>query len=205
MFVPMHEIIPEGRSGEHVIEHFEISQEESTFSDLRAAINHRPGEYVSAGKYCRLRHNGGIVMTDTDMEKGSNVQVLHKAHGDVLIAGLGLGMILVPILKKPGVTSVTVVEKYREVIGLVEPHIREEANEKPLTVFCADIFDWLIPKGKKWDVVYFDIWAHICQDNLKDVAKLKRKFARRLNRASQTAWMGAWMESQLRRDRRRGI
>jgi len=66
--------------------------------------------YIRPGRYARLHVGHVLMMSDTDMERRSNVQVVQQARGHVLIAGLG--MILHPILAKPEVTRVTVVEKY---------------------------------------------------------------------------------------------
>lgn len=52
-----------------------------------------------------------VVMSDTPMEKHTNQEFLDAAHGDVLIAGLGIGLIVMPLLDDPEITSITVVEK----------------------------------------------------------------------------------------------
>ena len=142
------------------------------------------------------------MMSDGDMEHRSNYRPTSRMNGDVLIAGLGIGMILVPILRNPKVKSVVVLEKYQDVIDLVEPPLRKAlgADATKLTVLCADVFDWEIPRDQKFDSIYFDIWPNICTDQLKDITKLKRKFCRRVR---QGGWMAAWMEQDLRRRRRK--
>ena len=120
-----------------------------------------------------------------------------RAEGDVLIAGLGLGMVLTGILDKSEVNTVTVIEKSRDVIDLVEPHI----EHIKLNIICADIFDWVPPKGHKWDVIYFDIWQNASID-LEQSTKLKRKFARR---KQGIKWMKSWNEEATRSWNRRGL
>ncbi len=224
-FVSMRKVIPVGKSGCARVEHFTVSQKESDFTRLRAAINVRSGLEVPAGDYVRLMvgsnnkladqclgelpeqedRSGVVMMSDTQTEQRTNFEFLIQARGRVLVAGLGLGVVLIPALKKDLVESIEVIELSPDVIELVEPHLRKyltkKANKK-LTVTEADIFTWKPPKGKKWDTIYFDIWADICGDNLVEITRLKRKFARRLNREKPDAWMGAWQEADLRYERR---
>ena len=104
---------------------------------------------------CQLRVNGACVMNDLPgLEGHSNRPVVEAARGDVLIAGLGIGYVLVPILAKPDVHTVTVIEKCQDVIDLVLPHI---AHPK-LTVILADVYEWL-PEGT-YDSMWFDIYPH---------------------------------------------
>jgi hypothetical protein len=109
-----------------------------------------------------------------------------------------------PILAKPEVETVTVVEMNPHVIKLVEPCLRKRPESAKLTVIEADIFSWEPPKGMKWNFLYFDIWPNICTDNLEEMAKLHRKFARR--KTSKSAFMDSWMrgslQSQNRADKR---
>lgn len=93
------------------IEHHTVTEDESMMSGFH------PGQWCPEGTYACLRINGRLVMSDTRMEHTTNWEVVHEAKGHVLIAGLGLGMILHPILAKEEVLSVTVVEKYADVIG----------------------------------------------------------------------------------------
>lgn len=200
-FHSMAEIIPEGTLPTASIEHFEVSKEASQHTAMRAAFG-RPSEYVPEGRYCRLKVGRTVMMSDTWMEQRMNIDVVLRAHGKVLIAGLGIGMVLLPILAKPEVTSVLVIELNPDVVQLVEVAIRHAAgsNADKLQVIVADIFDWDPPKGELWDMIYFDIWPTICTDNLRDMTKLHRKFARRKNPG---AWMNSWQREHLMREKRR--
>jgi hypothetical protein len=197
MFKPMSQIVPEGVEGHCSISHFGISKVESNFTAIRSAVRSSSLEYVPEGVYCRLTVGHTLMMTDTHMEQNSNYSVVRQAKGSVLIAGLGIGMVLLPILEKPEVTSVMVIEKYAEVVKLVEPHIRAAAGENAskLKVIVADIMEWQPPKGEKWDTIYFDIWPDICTDNLKDMEILHRRFAKR---KAPGGWMDSWMKGRLK-------
>jgi spermidine synthase len=192
MFTDMTEVVPEGQKGLAKIEHFEVSKADAAFARIRSMAH--PDEYVEEGRYVRLYIGSTLMMTDTVMERGSNARVVHRSVGNVLIAGLGVGLILVPILAKKEVKSVTVVEKYRDVIDLVEPPLLKVKGSKKLKVVEADIFEWKPEKGTKFDVIYFDIWPNICTDALPEMAKLHRKFSRF---KVMGGWMDSWQRAKL--------
>jgi hypothetical protein len=185
MFPNMTEIVPEKSHGIAAVEHFSVSDSESKFSALRS------GDYVPSGRYAKLKVNGILMMSDTSMEHRTNMEVVRQAKGDVLIAGLGLGMILHPILSKPEVLSVTVVEKYADVITLIGPTVE---NDK-LTIVEGDIFTWKPAKGSKYDVVYFDIWAEQSTDCLEDMRKLHIRFR---PYKFKDGWMDSWRKDLLK-------
>jgi len=196
----MTKVLPECELGEAKITHVTVDRDASAMTAIRAIRD--PGSYVAEGTYCQLHVGRSLMMSDTRMEKRSNLGVLMNARGSVLIAGLGIGLILLPLLKDPQVEKITVIEKSADVIKLVEPYLRKAAGENAskLTVICADIFVWEPPKGQKWDTIYFDIWADICEDNLKEMAKLHQKFARR---KTPGAWMDSWQKPLLQAQKRR--
>lgn len=163
-------------------------------------LSHNPGiTSVNEGKYTRLKVGGVTMMSNTRMEVTSNSEVVRRAHGRVLISGLGLGVILLPILRKPEVTSVLVVEKCQDVIDLVLPKVKR----RKLTVVQGDIFEWKPTKGTKFNVIYHDIWPNICVDNLPEMAKLHQKFKVHLDRTDPECWQGSWMQDYLRAEKRR--
>lgn len=198
-FQEMAKVIPEGTHGIASIRHVTVSPTESAFTSIRAMMH--PGEYVPEGTYCHLRVGSELMMTDTQMEQHTNLAVVHRSHGRVLIAGLGVGMILLPILAKPKVSEVWVVEKFKDVVALVEPTIRKQPGGQKLRVIEADIFSWAPPKGQKWDTIYFDIWPSLSTDTLEEMATLHRKFGRR---KEASGWMSSWRHAELldRRERR---
>lgn len=193
------EFLPPGKKGIAEVTHFEVSRKESESTRMRAAFGH-PNDLVDPGRYARLTVNGCLMMTDTQYEWRSNMHATWKANGDMLIGGLGIGMVLVPILRKPEVKSVLVVEKYQDVIDIVLPALKANVTEaSKLTVVCSDILEWKPPTDAKWDAMYFDIWTDVCTDNLKDMSTLKRRFSRRLRKGDGLSpWIGCWEEEALR-------
>lgn len=189
----MVKVIPEGARGVAAVEHIEVTQHQSTMSALKGGMH-----YVPPGRYARLKVGDKTVMSDTRFEHITNCEVVNRAHGDVLIAGLGIGMILVPILKKPEVRSVVVIEKHQDVIDLISPRFR---NRK-LRVLCADIFEWWHDADVRFDVIYFDIWADQDQGNLGEMGKLHQRFKGHLNRNNPDRWMSSWSRDFLLAEKR---
>ena len=181
--------VPEGTNGPWVIERFTVDHVD--FSSLR-----RGREAPVGQTFTRLKRNGTLVMSDTPAEMRDHLAPEWKAKGSCLINGLGIGMVLQAVLAKPEVTDVTVVEISQELIDLIAPHY----SDPRLTVVCADAFEFVPPKGKRYQMVWHDIWDDICTDNLEEMTKLHRKYGR------LTDWQGSWSKElcldQRRRDAR---
>lgn len=190
MFPEMHTLIPQGKFGSAEIVHDRPSRMEI----MRASFK---GIHTEDRVHTRLLINGGVIMTDAAFEKRTNVDVVLAARGDVLIAGLGIGLILVPILAKKEVKRVVVVEKNADVIFLVEPHLRH----KKLQVIHADIFEFSPTADWKFDTIYFDIWPDICGDNLGQMKSLAAKFRRHRRKG---AFVNSWCKARLEYEERRG-
>lgn len=156
--------------------------------------------YMEEGKYVRLHVGGDLMMSDTRMEKRSNSDFAHHANGRVLIAGLGIGLILNSLkekVKSKEITSITVVEKSKDVIDLVSPYFMDI----PIKYVNEDIFEY--KTKEKFDTIYFDIWPVISEDNLEDIKLLHNKFKNNLDRTYGNHWMNSWMNEHLKRERRR--
>jgi len=196
--VSMVNIIPPGKSGNVRLEHYTATAQGSALFNLRSAINHKPETAIIPGNYVRLIVGPHLMMSDTPFEARTNRDIIEAARGDVLIAGLGMGMVLVPILRNPKVTSVTVVELSSDVIKLVHKPLLANGpfteNEKmKLVVVEGDIFDFT-PMPKRFDVIYFDIWPTIAKDNLSEGRALKKQYRKSLRPGG---WMKVWVEDDM--------
>lgn len=219
-FPVMQSVLPPGRHGNSHISHFSISEEEARDYNLRSMMstfsgmsNVEPGDYVRV--YVGREPRGDPDMSDTPMERRTNMEVRRMARGRCLIAGLGIGMILHPILDPkrhtptkrdrflhPRVDHVTVIERDPDVIALVGPSLARYGDR--ITIVESDIHAFTPGKGEKFDTVYFDIWPVISEDNLKEIADLHQRWKSRLNRAGEVKpWMHSWMDWYLRAERRR--
>ena len=135
-------------------------------------------------------------MSDTPSEIRDHMEPILVAKGNVLIAGLGIGMVLQACLEKPEVKHVTVIELSPEVIELVGGHYKAKYGDR-LTIIQADIMEWKPPKGERWDVFWADIWDNKCGDNTDEMTKLNRRYGRR------TDWKACWGEWTCRDANRR--
>lgn len=112
------------------------------------------------------------IMSDSYDEAEKHQEFFQKAKGDILIAGLGLGMCHKPLMEKQDVKSVTIVEVNEDVIDLVWEHCPKDERFK---LIHDDILEWDVPKGKKYDLGWFDIsFEEIDYQEFKE--KIKNKY-----------------------------
>lgn len=169
--------VPQGKSGIWTVKKFTVSEDEGRH-DAAMSMFSGHGRHVPAGTYTGLYRNDTPIMTDTPDEIRDHRGFMRRSTGDVLIAGLGLGMVLQGCAVKDEVKTVTVIEKSLDVIYLVERHYKAKPFGHKVTIINADIFEWKPAKGVKFDCAWFDIWDGLCTDNLDEMATLNRRFAR---------------------------
>lgn len=185
-------IVPEGRQGTAEVRHFTPTAEDVV------RLLREDGERIERRVHAELRINRQLVMSDSAMEHRSNEEVVRRAHGNVLIGGLGLGMILHPLLAKREVNTVTVVEKNRDVMALVAPHY---VNDR-LLVIAGDIHHWWPPEGVFMNTVYFDIWPTRGESQRKGFRELRERYLPCLDPNDPDAWIGSWWEEELEAEER---
>lgn len=195
--------VPEGESGRFRVERFEVSDEDAARERLRAVINSFSRRMpVPAGQYTRLIRfpvdsrllaSFTLVMSDTPAEIRDHMYAVSLAHGRVLVNGLGLGVVVQAMLRKPEVECLTVVEIEPDVISLVGPYYQEMFGDR-LEIIEADALEWKAPVGDRFDVVWHDIWDSVNMDNLPDMHKLHRKYGHRCG--YQDSWARAECEWQ---------
>lgn len=181
--------IPVGEMGNYKIERFTVTGKE--FQGFGA-------RYVPPGEYTRLMRGGQLVMSDTPDEMNDHYSFVRKAKGNVLIAGLGIGMVLYNLLEKADVTHVDVIEISEEVIALVAPWFYERYGDR-IRIIHADILEYKPDSGIVYDFAWFDIWDDICVDNLETMKKLHRKYARTAK--EKGSWAREICEYYRRRDK----
>lgn len=190
MYKEMHNILKEGKVGDFELSKFTITKENRGFRDC-----------IPCGDYIRLTDRYDCVMSNTPMEQRTNYDFVDKANGDVLIAGLGIGMILLAIQDKEDVKSITVLEKYSEVIELTGSQLPLNSKVK---IIQADVFDYELPKESKFDCIYFDIWNYINSDVYEEMKTLKKKYKkyRTMTKNNPNSFMICWAEYQAKHDSR---
>lgn len=173
-----------------------MSHEEIQLACLRAAINGRWEERCSRLKenytYTKLVHlKQGVWMSDTPLELGSNSEFLLKANGHVLIFGLGIGLIVHPLIGDSIIESITAVELNSDVISLVAPYL------PGVEVMQGDAYSMDFGK-RKFDTIYFDIWRDRCLDNYEKSTELHKRYRKNMNLKNPNRYMNSWMRNEFK-------
>ena len=151
------------------IETFEIPEE---YARMRNIFIKNPLMKLEGGIYKKLINRiDGVVMSNTPMERKTHIEAINKAKGNVLVAGLGLGMYLQNIKDKKEVTSITVVEESKEVIELIAKYFKDCQK---IRIINEDIFNYT--PDIKFEFAFLDIWSDISEDNLVEFDILREKF-----------------------------
>jgi 5-methylcytosine-specific restriction endonuclease McrA len=162
-----------------------LSQQElDIFSNMGGFLANKYASHFEVGKeYVQLiKRDSGTMMSDHPSETMSNQEFINKAYGDVMIFGLGLGMIIFPLLDDD-VKSITVVEQDLGVIDMVGPIIKKYDTKNKVTIINGDAFKYheVMPNSQRFDTIYFDIWIRIDDDafnQMEELHNLYRKFLR---------------------------
>ena len=191
--------VPEGHQGDWKIEKFTVSEKDANFHNIRAGFSYGGGgRIIEAGNYTKLMRKGSVIMSDTPSEIGDHLYFIHKATGNVLINGLGLGWVIEALFHKKDVETITVIEKSEDVINLAADHYKNKCpKNKKILIIHADAIEYKSKKGERYGAVWHDIWDNICADNLEEMKILHRKYGRR------TDWQGSWCRAECEINNRR--
>lgn len=168
--------VPEGESGDWKVQRFTMTEHDEEIERLRSIFRGR-GRFCPAGIYTRLTHGRDVIMSDTPDEIRDHRYFMEEARGNILINGLGLGMVLNGCLRNPNIAHATVIEISEDVIKLVGKHYQDLYGDR-LTIIHADAMAWKPPKGVRYNYVWHDIWDSICKDNLKEMTRLHRRYGK---------------------------
>lgn len=188
MYKDMEAILQDRKAGDFELSHFSIES-----NDLYALLHGMPN-----GKYIRLTHRGSVVMSDTGMEKRTNSAFCRKAHGKVLIGGLGIGLILLAVQDKEDVEHIIVIEKNQEVIDLVADQL--PLNDK-VEIVNGDVFDY-VPQDK-YNTIYMDIWNFINSDVYeKQMKPLMSRYRKYLVKKTEDAerYIDCWCRNEAKKN-----
>lgn len=192
MYKNMTEILKENAVGNFYLKKFTI-----TVNNVRAIM-----EGIEPGEYIALHGKNDIIMSNTPMEKRTNLEFCEKAHGDVLIGGLGIGLIILAIQNKEDVDSITVIEKEKDIIDLVKPQL--PLNNK-VKIINSDVYEWKPNDGEKYNCIYMDIWNFVNEDvYYNEMTPLVDKYDRYLVGKSddENRFVKCWAEEEAKLGRR---
>lgn len=187
--------VPDGKSGPWQVQTFTVTKDQADFENLRASFGR--GRYIKEGTYKRLIRGSETIMSNTPAEIRDHMSCIWEAErrgGNILINGLGLGMVIQGMLDRLLQTGkpfhIYVVENSEDVICLTWPTYAENSN---CTLIHSDALAYQPPKGIRYSVVWHDIWDNICSDNLEEMKTLHRKYGRRAD------WQGSWARALCER------
>jgi hypothetical protein len=141
-----------------------------------------------------LHGPSGIWMTDLPEELSQIADALKALPpaGDVLVGGLGLGVLATTLLQMPFVSSVTVVELEPDVIQLCRP--------KGASVVQGDIVEFLRTTDRRFDRYYLDTWQGTNESTWwTTVMPMRRVIANRCGRQRVWCWAEDIMLGQCKR------
>lgn len=105
----------------------------------------------------RLLHGSGdVVMEDSWVELRKHLPIWRRAHGRVLVTGLGLGCVLRGLLARPEVEHIDVIEIDRHILRVVGA---EFAANPRVTLHEGDALRWPVPRRRTWDYGWHDLYA----------------------------------------------
>ena len=131
------------------------------------------------------------MMSSHEFETITNQKFLDNAKGDILIFGLGIGLIIFPLLADNDIKSITIVEIDDGLIDEVFPIIIKNDLESKVSVILSNAFDF--ETDKMFDTIYFDIWSVIDQQSFLEMKILSEKFTKNLKPGG---WMDSWCSEE---------
>ena len=184
--------LPAGSSGKWRVYHAQVTPEKAMIDSIKHCMSGFPEMSVSPGVYTVLARDTAtgseVMMSNTQFEYRTNVEFVQRTHGQVLINGLGIGMLLRPVTARAEVEMVTVVEKDRDILQLIAPHYQDLIDAGRLRIIHGDAFQYV--PDRHYDCIMHDIWPTTCPDNLTQMVALKRRYQHLLagRLVSQHCW-----------------
>ena len=151
------------------------SKEESSDAKFNQSLNFIkfPNQIELNIKYVTLLHinSNKAMMSNHESETKTNQKFLDSAKGDVLIFGLGIGLIVFPLLQDKDIKSITIIEIDGGLINMISPIIKEKDIYSKVEIINCDAFEYHNLINKNYDTIYFDIWAIIDDNSFDEMEK----------------------------------
>lgn len=128
-----------------------------------------------------------IWMSDTPMEIRTCSNIVDGSYGDVLVVGLGLGIMIQMLEEIPEVKSISVVEREKDIINMNMPYLGN------------DIIVWRDDARKfythqKYDTILVDIYPTISHDNIPLMNKVDENMRKLLRPGGE---IRHWSKSEI--------
>lgn len=173
------------------------SEEEASKAKFNQSVNFMkfPNQIALNRKYVTLLHinSNKAMMSNHESETKTNQKFLDAAKGDVLIFGLGIGLIIFPLLEDDDITSITIIEIDNGLIDMVGKIIKQKDIYSKLEIINSDAFEYNNLISKKYDTIYFDIWATIDEKAINEMYQLQSLYKKSLN---DFGWIDSWCSEE---------
>jgi len=195
--------LPEATSGKVSIKHVMVEKETPIIGHRQAYLRGiRPVKAILKEplRIHQLIEKGhGLWMTDLPEELNQIQEMLAavKPKGHVLVGGLGLGLVSMYLPNVSKVASITVVEKSKDVIKLIKPHLHPG-----IKVFQSDILEYIKKATMaEYDHYLLDTWCGTNEGTWwDDVLPLRRAIRSRWgNKPKIHCWAEDIMWGQIKR------
>lgn len=188
--------LPERKSGKMTVEHYIKKDSTPIIGHRQALLRGVPPATAKIGpdglKVTQLCENGGVWMSDLPEELFQIEEAIagFQPEGDVLVGGLGLGLLATRLDQMTEVASVTVIEKSKDVIKICTP------EDSGITTVHGDIFKFLKSNHTAYDCYMLDTWAGTNESTYwSDVFRQRRMIRNRFG-ARPKIW--CWAEDIMR-------
>jgi hypothetical protein len=190
--------LPFRRKGRARVECYTLTHKRCEEVNWMIVLHCEDRAFAYPGKYTGLRVDGITVTSDEAHEIADQLPFIERATGRVLLTGLGIGMCLQALLRKPEIDHVTVVEECADVLYLVEPHYRAIFGLDRFTCVHADAFCWYPPIGTRFDYAYHDIWPVATGWFWPQHKQLFAHYDGYVT--EQDSWRGDWMKARFEKN-----
>lgn len=195
--------VPESRSGNIEIKKLEITgpmvlRETQYLTRVR--------EYTPPGMYTAMYIDGNLWMSDTLAERFDHLWFLNKIvkekSENILITGLGLGMILEGIIRlAPSVKRVTAFENNQDVIATSGHYYHARMREAGIKFEIVDVdaamYHTYHDQRPRYDAVWHDIWIDAGEHMVAEYAAMKDRYSPLVNPGGfQMCWGEQIIEDQ---------
>ena len=116
------------------------------------------GYFKDKFSFIALNEKDVTWMSITPNEINTMKEGIVKAHGNVLVFGLGLGYYAYMVSLKEEVKSITIIEKDKTIIDFFKKYIYPQFSYKEkITIIESDALKYAVSDGK-FDVLFIDLW-----------------------------------------------
>jgi spermidine synthase len=137
--------------------------------------------YENNKEYCYLLNNDGkFILSNSNSMLKFYKPYLDEINGETLFFGLGLGLLILPLLNDPSVTKIDIVEIDANVIDYVyNKKIKPLDINNKINIINQNAFNFTTTNT--YDYILIDIWSEKNQTAINDMNFLKDKFITNLN------------------------